>query len=155
VGITVTTRGPSFDRLIADTVRDLRQANRTSAREVQRTGLAAMRMGAPRMWGRKLAIKSKSKTHGVNGSNVEFFPAPNNLGGWAMREKGTKAHDIYPRRGRAGRGGRPAALKIVGLYAANAWHPGSTGEKAWTRAGERLWRAIDPVVEDVYDDALE
>jgi hypothetical protein len=69
-----------------------------------------------------------------------------------MQESGTKPHPIKPRKAKAlafpgaGRKGRGFAMAAA--------HPGTGGHKAWSKAGERLQQAIDPVVTDAYDEAL-
>jgi hypothetical protein len=155
VDFTVTAKGPTLDSLIRDTSRDLTRANRKAGREVRKVGLAAMRKGAPRMWGRKLAIKGDVTATATKGATVEFFPAPNNAGGWAMQESGRRGgYAIRPKRGRTGRNGRRPALKIGAIYAAKARGGAWGGRRAWTKAGERLAKALDRTVADVYDDAL-
>jgi hypothetical protein len=144
VGITVTTRGPSFDRLIADTTRDLRGANRAAGRRIATVGKAAIRQGAPRMWGKKLGVKTTVDA-GPDSARVEFVAKP--AGGWAIRESGTRPHPIRPRNAKA-------LHWFFDRYTMLVSHPGSGGERAWTRAGERLKRAVDPVIEHIYDEAM-
>jgi hypothetical protein len=151
--ISVREVGNRQAQLIVEAGRELKRANRLVAREIVKVGGQAMRKEAPRMWGRKLAIKTKTATTPFS-VLVLFFPAPKNAGGWAIQESGARAHDIYPKRGRKGRGGRPAALSFSELYSAHAWHPGTSGNKAWTKAGARLEKALTPAIEDVYDEAL-
>ena len=152
---TVTTKGRGFDALIRDTTRDLKKANRKAANDVSKKGLAAMRKGAPRMWGRVLRVKSEKHIEPF-GAAVDFFPWPKNAGGWAIQESGRRGgYEIAPKRGRQGRGGRPAALRVAdGMYAANALGGSWGGKKAWTKAGERLVKVTDKTVKDIYDDAL-
>jgi hypothetical protein len=154
VEFTVTTVGKGLDGLVRDTAKDLKKANRKAGTELSKKGLAAMRKGAPRMWGRRLAIKSEKHVT-VHDCVVDFFPAPKNAGGWAIQESGRRGgYEIYPKH--RGRNGRPAALLVAdGMYAANALGGAWGGRKAWTKAGERLFKAVDKTVKDVYDDALD
>jgi hypothetical protein len=87
VEFTVTTQGQTLDQLVKATATDLKKANRKVGAEVSKVGLKAMRKGAPRMWGRKLAIKSEKHVTAHN-CVVEFFPAPKNAGGWQIQESG-------------------------------------------------------------------
>jgi hypothetical protein len=145
--------GASFEAITKEALKGLREANREVGKRVAKVGKAAMEKGAPVMWGKRLGVKTKVDAW-PDRAEVLFTPAPSHSGAWAMREKGTKPHDIYPRKGRQGRGGRPAALAVSGIYAANVWHPGSSGEGAWTKAGVRLEQVVTPVVEDTYLEAL-
>jgi hypothetical protein len=145
VQITVTTKGPGFDHVMRGAARDLRSANRKVGRTVARTGVAAIRKGAPTMWGRKLS--AKTKVDAWPDRAVVTFKA-NPAGGWAMQESGTRPHPIKARRRKALHwgGGDEFSLHVA--------HPGTSGHKAWTKAKARLVKAIKPEIEDVYDDAL-
>jgi hypothetical protein len=145
VDITVTAVGRDFSDLARDAGRALRTANRTAGREIQRSGRAAMNKGAPRMFGRKLTVKGKVDSSPAR-ATVTFIPAPRTSGGWAIRESGADAHIIRPRRRKA--------LAFNGRFAMHAAHPGMGGDKAWTKAGTRLDKAVRPVIDDVYGDAL-
>ena len=145
------SKGPPFDQVIRATVKDLKAANRVAGREIVKVGRKAIVAKAPKVGGKKLGVKTKTNVY-VDRAEVAFMART--VGGWMMHERGTKAHDIHPRKGRRGRSNRPAALRFAGLYAADAFHPGTSGSKAWTKAVDRLKRVIDPAVADVYDDAL-
>ena len=149
---TVRAKGKSLDQLMAATVKDLTEANRTAGKEIRKVGRKAIREKAPKVGGKKLGARINVKAY-ADRADVTF--RAHTVGGWMMHEKGAKPHDIYPRKGRVGRAGRPAALSVSGLYAANVWHPGTKpGTKAWTKAIERVRKAILPAIVDVYDDAL-
>lgn len=141
--VRVRAVGVSLEQMMRDTRRDLRAANRKVGREVGTVGRAAIRKGAPRMWGRQLAAKTKVDSW-PDRAVVSFQASP--AGGWAMRESGTRRHPIDP--------GTRKALAFDGRFAAHVDHPGSSGERAWTKAGERLADAIEPAITDIYDDAL-
>jgi hypothetical protein len=147
VEFTVTQTGPTFDALLTSTARDLKQANRKAGREVGKVGKAAMAKGAPRMFGRALTAKPKVEAF-ANRCQVEFVPSPRQSGPWAIAESGRRGgYLVAPRRRRA--------LRLPSGFAMSA-HPGPVaGRKAWTRAGARLFKAVDRTVHDVYDDALE
>lgn len=144
---TVTTKGPTFDALLASTARDLKAANRKAGRELGKVGRAAMGKGAPRLFGRALTVKPKVDAF-ANRCRVEFVPSPRQSGPWAIAESGRRGgYLVAPRRRRA--------LRLPGGFAMSA-HPGAVaGRKAWSRAGARLFKAVDRTVHDVYDDALE
>lgn len=144
--VTVTQKGPTLESLTAETIRDLRAANRKAGRELSRVGIAAMRDGAPTMWGKRLAVKSEVDAW-PDRVTVEFYPAPGSAGGWAIAESGARPHDIHPRARKA--------LKFSGLWSANVDHPGARGRRAWSLAGERLAAVLDRQVESVYDDAMD
>ena len=148
--IDVKQRGPSLDSLVQATVRDLRAANRTAGREIAKAGKKAIAAKSPRVNGKKLGSKTRTRAH-ADRAEVTF--RANTVGGWMMHQKGTKPHDIYPKKGRRGRGNRPAALRL-GQFAANVHHPGTAGTGAWTKAIARLKVAVLPAVTDVYDDAM-
>lgn len=143
---TVTAKGPTLDTLIRDTTRDLRAANRTAGRELGKVGKAAMSKGAPRMFGRQLTVKAKVDAW-PSRCSVEFNPAPRQSGPWAIAESGRRGgYTVTPRRRKA--------LRLPGGFAMTA-HPGAVaGHRAWTKAGQRLAKAVDKTVHDVYDDAL-
>lgn len=143
--ITVRATGTTLADLTGDTIRDLRAANKTAARQVARKGRAAMVKGAPVMLGRRLAIKTKTEAWPSRWS-VEFFPAPRTAGLWSIAETGAAPHEIEPRTRRA--------LHFAGVFAANVDHPGAAGRKAYTKAGKRLADVTDTELTDVYDDAL-
>jgi hypothetical protein len=146
VEFTVTTKGPTFETLIADTTRDLRAANRTAGRQVAKAGKAAMSNGAPRMFGRKLSAKANVDAW-PDRCKVEFVPAPKQSGAWAIAESGRRGGYTVKPRGRK-------ALHYAGRFAM-VTHPGAVGGRhAWTKAGERLAKALDRTVADVYDEAL-
>jgi hypothetical protein len=156
VRITVKPVGHTFEALIRDTERDLKKANRKVGKQIGQAGVKAINKGAPRMWGRILATRYEITADTTDRISVLFLPAPKNAGGWAMRESGTRPHDIYPGGGRGAkqRKGKGEALFFDGLYSAHVWHPGSSGERAWTRAGDRLEPAVTEVVEKIYAEAL-
>ena len=141
--ITVRAVGGGFDDVIRDTVRDLRRANRIVGRRVATVGRKAITARAPRMFGRKLTVKTTVKPRG-DGCEIGFAGRPS--GAWAIADKGARPHLIRPRRARA--------LRMEGGFAMSANHPGTSGHKAWVHAGDRLRKAIKPVIEDVYGDAL-
>lgn len=143
--ITVRTTGPTLADLTGDTIRDLRAANKTAARQVARKGRAAMVKGAPVMYGRRLAVKTKTEAWPSRWS-VQFFPAPRNAGLWTIAETGAAPHEINPRTRRA--------LHFAGLFADNVDHPGARGHGAYTKAGKRLADVVDVDIEHIYDDAL-
>lgn len=151
---TFTTSGRTFDQLTRGIARDLTAAHKKAGRQIARKGKAAAAKGAPVMWGERLAVATDTEAD-ANGCTVTFKPAAGNAGGWAMQESGTRPHSIAPRRGRGGRGGRPAALAFDGLYYADVFVSGMAGRRAWTRAGERIAKAANTVVLEVYSDALE
>lgn len=144
---TVTTKGPTFEQLTRDTARDLRAANRKAGRAVGKVGVAAMRKGAPRMFGKVLGVKADvdawpSRCH------VEFHPAAGQSGPWAIADTGRRGgYTVKPRRAKA--------LRLPGGFAMVA-HPGAVaGRGAWSKAGQRLAKAVDKTVKDVYDEALD
>jgi len=143
VEIRVSTKGAGFDRVMRDAARDLRAANRTVGRKVARTGTAAIRKGAPTMWGKRLSAKTKVDAW-PDRAVVTFQAKP--AGGWAMQESGTRPHPIKAR--------RREALHFEGVFAEHVAHPGTTGHRAWTKAKQRLVKAIKPQITDIYDDAL-
>lgn len=143
--------GTSFDTIAADLARSYKAANRTVGRDIAKKGKAAIAKGAPRMMGKKLTSKTRVE---ASGDRAEVTFTPFSVGGWAIAEFGTKAHDIYPKAGRVGHDGRPAALKFAGLYANNAFVRGIAARGLWSKAGERLDEAITPLIEDVYTEAL-
>jgi hypothetical protein len=149
VDFKVTAKGPTFDQLIRDTTKDLRAANKKAGGQIRKVGGAAMRKGAPTMWGRKLAIKVEL-TPSVVDCRVEFTPAPRNAGGWAIQESGRRGgYDVKPIRAEALHGGFPGAF-AARVHIERSWG----GRQAWTHAGERLAKALNKTVADVYDDAL-
>ena len=135
--------GPSLQEVIRDAKRELRTANRTVGRGVAKAGKAAIVKGAPRMFGKRLGVKTKVDAY-PNGAIVEFRGKP--AGGWAIVESGAKPHGIKPKRAKV--------LTINAGFAMFANHPGMSGHKAWTHAGERLEATTDRIVENVYDKAL-
>lgn len=143
VDFTVRSVGVDFDQLSRDVARRYKAANRKVGRDVAKVGKAAIRKGAPRMWGKPLTSKTKVNSWSDH-AEVTFQASP--AGGWAIAESGTKAHLIKPRSRKA--------LAFNARFAAHVAHPGSGGHKAWTKAGQRLEQAIDPVVEDTYSKAL-
>ena len=144
---TVTAKGPTLDALIRDTTRDLRAANRTAGRAVGKVGVAAMRKGAPRMFGKVLGVKADVDAW-PSRCSVEFHPAARQSGAWAITEAGRRGGYLVTPRNRR-------ALKLPGGFAMTA-HPGATsGHRAWTHAVARLVKAVDKTVHDVYDEALD
>jgi hypothetical protein len=135
--------GIEFDDLIDDVLRDLRSANRAVGRKVATAGKRAIASGAPRMFGKKLSVKTEVRPR-TDGCQVGFAGRPS--GGWAIQEAGANPHLIVPRRRKA--------LTIEGRFAMRANHPGTSGHQAWSKAKVRLQAAIEPVVQDVYGDAL-
>ena len=143
---TVTTKGPTFEDLTRDTARDLKQANRKAGRQLAKVGVAAMKKGAPRMFGKTLGVKADVDAW-PSRCSVEFHPAARQSGAWQITEAGAGAHLIEPRRRRA--------LRFDGRFAMAVHHPGTGGRGAWTKAGQRLAKAVDKTVKDVYDEALD
>ncbi len=143
---TVTTKGPTLDTLLAGTVRDLKAANRTAGRDMAKVGKAAARKGAPRMFGRKLAVKAKVDAF-ASTATVEFNPAKRQAGPWQIAETGRRGgYTVKPRRAKA--------LTFDGRYA-SVTHPGRVaGRRAWSQAVARIAKAVDRTVHDVYDDAM-
>ena len=141
--ITIRPVGQDFGQLIRETTRDLRHANRSVGRRVASAGRKAITSKAPRMFGKKLSVKTTVRPR-ADGAEVGFAGRPS--GGWAIRETGAKPHLIKPRSARA--------LTIEGGFAMRANHPGTGGDRAWTAAGARLRDAVTPVIEDVYNEAL-
>jgi hypothetical protein len=146
VEFRVTTKGPTFEQVTRDTLRDLRAANRTAGRDIAKAGKTAMAAGAPRMFGRTLTVKPKVDAW-PDRCKVEFVPAPKQSGPWAIAESGRRGgYTVKPRRAKA--------LHFAGRFAM-VTHPGAVaGRHAWTRAGERLAKALDRTIVHVYDDAL-
>lgn len=143
---TVTAKGPTLDSLTRDTVRDLRAANRTAGRAVAKVAKAAIGKGAPSMFGRKLAAAAKVDAWPTR-CTVELYPARGQSGGWQITETGRRGgYTVRPRRAKALR--LPDGFAMV-------THPGAVGgRRAWTRATERVAKAVDKSLHDVYDDAL-
>ena len=127
-----------------ETTRELRTANRTVGRQVAKVGKAAIAKGAPRMFGQKLAVRTKVDAR-PDGASVTFQGKP--AGGWAIQETGAKPHEIRPRR-----------AKALTIDAAGTRCTPTIPAPAATRPGRRpapgYADAVDPAIEDVYDDAL-
>lgn len=152
--VTVKAKGVTLAAVTEQVTRDLRTANKTIAGRIGKAGRAAIANGAPRMYGRRLAVKV---TNHVTPTSVlvEFDPAKRNAGLWAIAEAGARPHDIAPKRGRVGRNGRPAALRLLAdFYAADVAHPGTSGSKAWTKAVDRLDDATQRLIEAGYAEAV-
>jgi hypothetical protein len=147
VEFTITTSGPTFEKLTRDTARDLKAANRKAGRAMGRVGVAAMRRDAPRMFGKVLGVKADVDAWPTR-CNVEFHPAGGQAGAWAIADTGRRGgYTVRPRRRKA--------LKLPGGFAM-VTHPGAiAGRQAWSRAGKRLFKAIDKTVKDTYDEALD
>jgi hypothetical protein len=143
VEIRVRPVGISFDQLSHDVARRYKAANRQVGRGVAKVGKAAIRKGAPRMWGKPLTCKTKVDSWSDH-AEVTFQAQP--AGGWAIAESGARPHPIAPRSRKA--------LAFNGRFAAHVAHPGSGGHKAWSKAGQRLAAAIEPEIQDTYDRAL-
>jgi hypothetical protein len=147
VEFTVSTFGPTFDQLTRDTARDLKAANRKAGRALGKAGTAAMRKGAPRMFGRQLGVKADVEAWPTR-CHVEWHPAAGQSGAWAIADTGrTGGYTVRPRRRKA--------LRLPGGFAM-VTHPGPVaGRHAWTDAVARLVRVVDKTVHDVYDEALD
>jgi hypothetical protein len=146
VDFTVKTKGPTLESLVRDTTRELRAANRTAGRDIGKVGKAAMGKGAPRMFGRQLAVKTTVDAW-PSRCAVEFNPAKRQSGPWAIAEAGRRGgYLVRPR--------RRDALAFSGRFARFALPGNVAGRRAWTAAVGRLVRAVDRTVHDVYDDAL-
>jgi hypothetical protein len=158
VAFTFTASGPTLAQLTTRGARNLRTANRTAGRVIAKAGRKAMNDAAKstgrRWYGRPLAVKFKVDSSPTV-ARVAFNPARGQAGGWAIAEAGASPHDIRPRGRRRGRGGRPAALLIAGLYATDAAHPGAGGARTWTKATRAVDKAVRPELVDVYDEAFD
>lgn len=142
---SVTAKGPTLEALTRNTARDLKAANRTAGRELGKVGKAAAAKGAPRMFGH--ALKGKATVDAwPSRCSVEFAPAKGQAGAWQITETGAGAHRIAPRRRKA--------MAFADRFAMTVNHPGTGGQRAWTRAVARIAKAVDRTVHDVYDDAL-
>ena len=140
---TFTARGPTFDQLTRTIARDLTAAHKAAGRRIARKGVTAIRRGAPSMFGRRLSARTKTAATPTS-ATVTFIPSP--AGPWAIAETGTRPHHITTR--------RREALHWAGVFAETVNHPGTAGRLAWTAAGARIAKAVEPDVIDVYDDAL-
>ena len=95
--------------------------------------------------GGKLNVRSRVKAS-ASGCTVEF--RGQSAGAWAIISTGTKPHTIRAKRARALHWGGDA-------YAVSVQHPGTGGGKNyWRSAGVALDKAVDEVVEKIYDKAL-
>jgi hypothetical protein len=113
---------------------------------VERAGKQAIRKGAPVMFGGAKPLSSKTKlTASTTGFDIVFDPYT--VGGWTIAEHGTRPHPIRPRSAKA--------LHWSGdRYTMAVAHPGTAGRKSWTKALKRLDAAVDPLIEDIYAEAI-
>lgn len=153
--VTVTQTGPSLADVTKATIRDLRAVNKTAGKALGKVGTDAINAGAPTMFGRKLRGQATVETW-PDRLEIEYHAARGQAGAWQIQESGARPHDIYPKARRPrGTRGRPTALELAaGFYAANVWHPGWAGAGAWTRAADRLARAIGEAAERLYDNGI-
>lgn len=142
--IRVTAKGPTFEQLIRQSTRALEVGTRKVGRDVAKVGKAAIAAGEASFRGKKLTASTKQQVSGRR-TTVIFHAKP--AGAWAIRESGAKRHQIKPKRAHV--------LSFDGIYAAHVSHPGARGKHAWTKAGDRLEDAVEPAVEDVYDEAFD
>lgn len=141
--IRISARGPTFDQVTRAIVRDVESATRRVGRDVAKVGKAALAAGEATFRGKKLTASTRQQVSGTR-TTVIFHAKP--AGAWAIRESGAKAHPIKPRRAHV--------LAFDGRFAMRVNHPGARGSRRWTIAGDRLEDAVEPAVEDVYDEAL-
>ena len=142
--------GLSWDDVADRLSRDLKSANKAVGKKVATVGKKAMladtksRRGSLAFAGRRLNVKTTVESEAF-GAEVTFRGQP--AGAWAIVSTGTKPHAIRHRRAKALHWGGDA-------YAAHVQHPGTPGRQYWRSAGLALDKALDDVVEDVYDKAL-
>jgi phosphopantetheinyl transferase (holo-ACP synthase) len=143
VDIRVVPKGQTFEQIVRGSVRTLETATRKVGRDVAKVGKKALADGAGTFRGKKLTASTKQQVSGRR-TTVIFHAKP--AGAWAIKESGAKAHQIKPKRAHV--------LSFDGIYAAHVSHPGARGHQAWTQAGDRLESAVEPAIEDDYDEAF-
>jgi len=144
VDIRISAKGPTFDQVTRAIVRDVESATRRVGRDVAKVGKAAIASGEATFRGKKLTASTRQQVSGQH-TTIIFHAKP--AGAWAIRESGAKAHMIRPKRAKV--------LHFDGGFAMSAHHPGARGSRRWTKAGDRLEDAVEPAIEDVYDEAFD
>jgi hypothetical protein len=142
VRITVTAKGPTFQALIRDTVKDLRTGTRTVGPAVAKA--AEGTADHPSFDGRRLGVKAKVQA-GAGQTTVTVSPAPGDAGGWSILESGARPHPIASPRAMPLGGGR---------FARTVRHPGASGTGRWTKAAKRTEPKIVKAVETTIDKAM-
>jgi hypothetical protein len=150
VDFRVVAKGPSFDSVTRTVVREVEAATRKVGRDVAKVGRKAIASGEASFRGKKLSASTRQRVSGKR-STVIFHAKP--AGAWAIRETGAKDHPIKPKRaqalafpgaGRKTKGGRSGVTMFVN-------HPGASGSRRWTKAGDRLEDAVERPIEHTYD----
>lgn len=102
--------------------------------------------GNLRMMGGRLGVKTEIDATAIS-STVTLRAKP--AGPWAIVTSGTRAYDITPRRREV------LAAGVGDVIGEHAHRRASTGRDYWTAATDRLEGKLDPIVEDIVDDAFE
>lgn len=145
-------------KLIADTGKSLRKAQRELGKPIAAAARAAIRDDVRNVRG-SLRFGTNPKTGAryrlgitstieptATGVNVIVTPSKQTAGFWSIVEYGSRAHEIVPK--------TKKALFFLDLYSASVWHPGTTGGFYWAGAEQALDRAVAPLIEHTVDEAL-
>lgn len=163
--VSITRTGDSLEDALDDLNQAFTKAQRATGKRMAAAGRAAILDEA-------LKRRGTLSFSGMNvkrlGASARIRPTPTSVtvlltakpaGPWSIVEYGAKAHPIYPKRGRVGKGGRPAALQLFDgsdFFAANVAHPGSPPFHVWTAAtAGGADSKIELAVRDVFDTALD
>ena len=157
--VRVVPKGQTFEQVMRGLTRELNKANRSVVKDVSRAGIKAIKSGAPTFAGKRLTARTDPPRRSTNLVTVTFYGV--SAGAWAINENRVKRHDIDPRQ-RPRRGGTrkkalafPGAGRKGGGYTMHVDHPGIRARHLWTAAGKRLEAAVQPAIEDAYDEALD
>jgi len=162
----LTTPGVDLDKLTGQAAKALIGEQKKLGKEIAKFGRRAiladvkssrgsLRFGTNRATGARYRLGIKYKI--VPGAQLTVTLSADPQGFWSIVEFGSRAHDVHPRRGRAGHGGHPAALKLFGaeFYAAHVYVAGTTGRPHWASSETALDAAVTPIIEEAFGDIMD